>query len=40
MIPVIVEENLADTVDVFCENVGFNIEQTERVFIAAKKNMA
>ncbi len=37
MIPVVVEENLADTVDVFCENVGFNIEQTERVFIAAKK---
>jgi imidazolonepropionase len=38
MIPVIVEENLADSVDVFCENVGFNIAQTEQVFIAAKKH--
>lgn len=37
MIPVIVEQGLADCVDVFCENIGFNPEQTERVFIAANK---
>jgi imidazolonepropionase len=38
MIPVIAENKLADTVDVFCENIGFNLKQTERIFIAAKNN--
>jgi len=38
MIPVVAEQKLADTVDVFCENIGFNIKQTERVFIAAKQH--
>ena len=36
IIPVIATQNLADSVDVFCENIGFNLEQTERVFKAAK----
>jgi imidazolonepropionase len=38
MIPVIAKQKLADTVDVFCENIGFNLNQTERVFIAAKEH--
>ena len=38
MMPIIAEQKLADTVDVFCENIGFNLEQTERVFLAAKQN--
>jgi len=36
MIPIVAEQKLADTVDVFCENIGFDIKQTERVFTAAK----
>jgi imidazolonepropionase len=36
MMPKIVENKLADTVDVFCENIGFDLAQTERVFAAAK----
>lgn len=35
MIPIIAKEKLADAVDVFCEKIAFNIEQTERVFKAA-----
>ena len=38
MIPAIAEQELADTVDVFCENIGFDVEQTERVFTAAKQH--
>ncbi|OUR60184.1 imidazolonepropionase [Colwellia sp. 39_35_sub15_T18] len=38
MIPVIAEQKLADTVDVFCENIGFDLAQTERVFTAAKQH--
>jgi len=38
MMPIIAEQKLADTVDVFCENIGFDLKQTERVFIAAKKH--
>jgi len=38
MVPAIAEQKLADTVDVFCENIGFNLKQTERVFIAAKEH--
>lgn len=36
MLPKIVSENLADAVDVFCEGIGFSLEQTKRVFDAAK----
>ena len=38
MIPVIAKKKLADTVDVFCENIGFNLQQTEQVFIAAREH--
>ncbi len=38
MIPVIAKQKLADTVDVFCENIGFDLAQTERVFTAAKQH--
>jgi imidazolonepropionase len=37
MIPLIVKEKYADYIDVFCETIGFTLEQTERVFIAAKR---
>ena len=37
LIPRVAEERLADAVDVFCENIAFNIEQSERVFEAAGK---
>lgn len=37
MLPTVIAENLADAVDVFCENIAFSIEQTERVLTAAKK---
>ena len=36
MMPIIAQQKLADTVDVFCEGIGFDIKQTERVFAAAK----
>jgi imidazolonepropionase len=35
MIPAVAAEGLADTVDAFCERVGFSPEQTARVFQAA-----
>ncbi|MGB1319780.1 MAG: imidazolonepropionase [Vibrio gallaecicus] len=38
IIPAAAQENLADSVDVFCESIGFNLEQTEKVFCAAKAN--
>ncbi len=38
MIPKISQLQLADAVDVFCENIGFDIKQTERVFNAAKQH--
>ncbi|UPQ86876.1 imidazolonepropionase [Vibrio sinaloensis] len=38
IIPMVAEENLATSVDVFCESIGFNLEQTERVFEAAKQH--
>lgn len=38
MIPTIAKYELAEAVDVFCEGIGFNIEQTEHVFSAAKKH--
>lgn len=37
MIPVVAEQALADCVDVFCERIGFDLAQTERVFATAKK---
>lgn len=38
IIPFVAEEKLATSVDVFCESIGFNLAQTERVFEAAKKH--
>jgi len=38
MIPAVAEEGLADTVDAFCESVGFSPEQTARVFQAATEH--
>ena len=37
ILPVLVSENLVDAVDVFCENIGFSLEQTERMFQAAQQ---
>ncbi|KDN30202.1 imidazolonepropionase [Vibrio fortis] len=37
IIPRVAAEKLADSVDVFCESIGFTLEQTERVFQAAIK---
>ncbi len=37
MLPEIKAQSLADSVDVFCENIGFNLSQTERVFQAANE---
>ncbi len=37
MLPRIAEQRLANIVDVFCETIGFDLAQTERVFQAAKK---
>ncbi|MBL4909493.1 MAG: imidazolonepropionase [Alteromonadaceae bacterium] len=38
MLPQICAQKLADSVDVFCEGIGFNLAQTERVFKAAKRH--
>ncbi|KAB0286832.1 imidazolonepropionase [Vibrio fortis] len=38
IIPQAAAEKLADSVDVFCESIGFTLEQTERVFQAAIKH--
>jgi imidazolonepropionase len=35
MLPAVKETGLADAVDVFCESIGFSIEQTEQIFLAA-----
>ncbi|MFQ5544495.1 MAG: imidazolonepropionase [Acidiferrobacterales bacterium] len=35
-LPAIAKQGLADTVDAFCENIGFSRSQTERVFQAAQ----
>jgi imidazolonepropionase len=37
MIPRIAETELADAVDVFCETIGFSLQQATRVLAAAKK---
>lgn len=36
MIPMVVDEGLADAVDVFCESIAFSPEQTREVFEAAR----
>ncbi|WP_076589345.1 imidazolonepropionase [Vibrio ostreicida] len=36
IIPLVAEEKLASCVDVFCESIGFNLEQTEQVYTAAQ----
>lgn len=36
MLPTLAEMQLVDAVDVFCENIGFTLEQTRRVFDCAK----
>jgi imidazolonepropionase len=36
MLPAVAKAGLADCVDAFCENIGFTLEQTKRVFEAAK----
>lgn len=38
MLPVIAKEKMADTVDVFCEKIAFDLSQTEKIFLAAKQN--
>ena len=38
MIPKIAVAQLADAVDVFCEGIGFDLKQTERIFAAAQSN--
>lgn len=38
MMDAVVKEGLADAVDAFCESVGFNLAQTQRVFDAAKSH--
>ena len=38
IIPQVAAENLADSVDVFCESIGFTLAQTERVFQASIKH--
>lgn len=37
MLPAIAKEKLADAVDVFCENIAFSVEQTEKVFKKAQE---
>jgi imidazolonepropionase len=36
MLPAVASENLADAVDAYCEKIGFTVEQTRRVFAAAR----
>ncbi len=38
MIPEVSRLQLADTVDVFCEKIGFTLEQTKRVFLSAREH--
>lgn len=37
MLPAVVKLKLVDAVDVFCENIGFTLEETKQVFEAAKR---
>ncbi len=36
MLPSLARDGLVDAVDVFCERIAFNLEQSERVFLAAQ----
>ena len=38
MLPAVVQEQLCEAVDVFCDHIGFSIEQTGKVFEAAAKH--
>ncbi|MEM5345499.1 imidazolonepropionase [Paraburkholderia azotifigens] len=38
MLPALADEGLVDAVDVFCERIGFSLEQSERVFHAAARH--
>jgi len=37
MLPMIANQQLADAVDVFCENIGFTIEQSKKIFSTAQQ---
>src|SRR3569623_2622565 len=37
MLPALADEGLIDAVDVFCERIGFSLEQSERVFNSAAR---
>lgn len=37
LIPLAVEEKLADAIDVFCEEIAFSLAQSERIFVAASQ---
>jgi imidazolonepropionase len=37
MLPALADEGLVDAVDVFCERIGFSLEQSERMFNAAAR---
>lgn len=37
MIPMIASERYADAIDVFCEKIAFDLDQTEKIFQAAQK---
>ncbi|WP_350432118.1 imidazolonepropionase [Shewanella sp. H8] len=37
MLPAVIAENLADAIDVFSDNIAFNLEQTEQVLTAVKR---
>lgn len=36
VLPKVVAQNLTDAVDVFCEGIGFSVEQCKKVFVAAQ----
>lgn len=36
LLPQVKQENLANSIDVFCEKIAFNLEETEKLFQAAK----
>ncbi|WP_028387727.1 imidazolonepropionase [Legionella fairfieldensis] len=38
MLPAVVSSGLADAVDVFCESIGFTLDQTEQLFLKAKES--
>lgn len=38
VLPAVVAERLADAVDIFCEGIGFNLSQADRLFTAAENS--